>query len=121
MVLGDLGEVSDILMISQGAQLAASPSPYYFIVLPCPSRVASPDHLHTGNPALPMAKSNIDYVIRWLALRFLPEIELANFGIVRAKQSNPQTKGAANSEDPLFSDDTNTAVLKMPTLHQLWI
>jgi ribonucleoside-diphosphate reductase alpha chain len=63
----------------------------------------------TGNPDLPMAKSIIDYVFRWLALHFLPETELSNLGIARASSSASQVK-VASAESQEFKGSPNASV-----------
>ena len=35
----------------------------------------------TGNPAIPIAKSIVDYIFRWLALKFLPSEEASALGV----------------------------------------
>jgi ribonucleoside-diphosphate reductase alpha chain len=41
----------------------------------------------TDNPDIPMAKSIIDYIFRWLALKFLPKEELEELGLLSGKPS----------------------------------
>ncbi|RMG44677.1 MAG: vitamin B12-dependent ribonucleotide reductase [Candidatus Dadabacteria bacterium] len=43
----------------------------------------------TGNPELPMAKSIIDYVFRWLGLKFLTPEDRAELGLGEARNSKP--------------------------------
>ena len=45
---------------------------------------------HTGNPAVPFAKSIVDYIFRWLASRFLPIDEQIQTGVhVSEKAAEP--------------------------------
>lgn len=45
----------------------------------------------TNNPQIPMAKSILDYIFRWLALKFLPKDEKALYVSVGAGESNSKT------------------------------
>ena len=42
----------------------------------------------TDNPQIQVAKSIVDYIFRWLALKFLPEEDLANIGLNRLNVVN---------------------------------
>jgi len=43
----------------------------------------------TDNPEIPYAHSVVDYVFRWLALRFLPEDERAAIGVAGGAKDSP--------------------------------
>ena len=49
----------------------------------------------TGNPQIPIAKSIVDYVFRWMALEFLP------------KEDQPVTAAVGNGQDLAISADTD--------------
>ena len=36
----------------------------------------------TGNPEIPIAKSLVDYIFRWLGRRFLPDDDKASLGLI---------------------------------------
>ncbi|MBI1745454.1 MAG: vitamin B12-dependent ribonucleotide reductase [Acidobacteria bacterium] len=56
----------------------------------------------TGHPEIPMAKSIMDYIFRWLALKFLPADERARIGIVTPEGlSLPSTESTKTVTDPL--------------------
>lgn len=52
---------------------------------------------HTGNPAVPFAKSIVDYIFRWLASRFLPIEEQIQTGV---HVSEKDAEAAAGKEIP---------------------
>lgn len=44
----------------------------------------------TGNPEIPIAKSLVDYIFRWLGSRFLPEEDRASLGLIDRSQVVPE-------------------------------
>lgn len=50
----------------------------------------------TGNPEIPLAKSVMDYIFRWLALKFLPADERARVGVITPEglSAVPEIAGA---------------------------
>src|SRR2546428_758316 len=66
----------------------------------------------TRNPEIPMAKSLIDYIYRWLASRFLDAEDQEAVGIVRrevAPPAQPSTEIAKSPEGPLSGEATTVA------------
>jgi ribonucleoside-diphosphate reductase alpha chain len=51
----------------------------------------------TGNPEIPIAKSIVDYVFRWMAIQFLP------------KEEQPSMSAVANGHDLAISAETDAA------------
>jgi ribonucleoside-diphosphate reductase alpha chain len=59
----------------------------------------------TGNPEIPFAKSMPDYIMRWLASRFITDIDdLEDLGIL-----TPEVRARKEAQQSLFSEDTNGA------------
>ena len=58
----------------------------------------------TRNPEIPIAKSIVDYIFRWLASRFLPQEERDRLGIIRREPDGSVTEAAADLAD--FGLDT---------------
>jgi ribonucleoside-diphosphate reductase alpha chain len=59
----------------------------------------------TGNPEIPFAKSMPDYIMRWLASRFITDIDdLEDLGIL-----TPEVRARKEAQQALFSEDTNGA------------
>jgi ribonucleoside-diphosphate reductase alpha chain len=58
----------------------------------------------TRNPEIPIAKSVMDYIFRWLASRFLPQEERDRLGIIRREPDGSVTEAAADLAD--FGIDT---------------
>jgi ribonucleoside-diphosphate reductase alpha chain len=57
----------------------------------------------TGNPEIPFAKSMPDYIMRWLASRFIDDLdELEDLGILTA-----EVRARKEAQQALFSDETN--------------
>jgi ribonucleoside-diphosphate reductase alpha chain len=57
----------------------------------------------TGNPDIPFAKSMPDYIMRWLASRFITDLdELEDLGIL-----TPEVRARKEAQQPLYTDDTN--------------
>jgi ribonucleoside-diphosphate reductase alpha chain len=54
----------------------------------------------TRNPEIPIAKSVMDYIFRWLASRFLPQEERDRLGIIRREPTGSVTEpvSAADAE-----------------------
>jgi ribonucleoside-diphosphate reductase alpha chain len=60
----------------------------------------------TGNPKIPIAKSIVDYVFRWLALQFLPEDERP----ATATQLNGGGPELASAEKPRLAENDSAAL-----------
>jgi ribonucleoside-diphosphate reductase alpha chain len=58
----------------------------------------------TRNPEIPIAKSVMDYIFRWLASRFLPQEERDRLGIIRREPDGSVTEAAVDLAD--FGLDT---------------
>jgi ribonucleoside-diphosphate reductase alpha chain len=59
----------------------------------------------TGNPEIPFAKSMPDYIMRWLASRFIDDVdELEELGIMTA-----EVRARKEAQQSLFSPDGNGA------------
>jgi ribonucleoside-diphosphate reductase alpha chain len=57
----------------------------------------------TGNPEIPFAKSMPDYIMRWLASRFIDDLdELEDLGIL-----TPDVRARKEAQQALFTDETN--------------
>jgi ribonucleoside-diphosphate reductase alpha chain len=57
----------------------------------------------TGNPEIPFAKSMPDYIMRWLASRFIDDLdELEDLGIL-----TPEVRARKEAQQALFTDETN--------------
>ena len=50
----------------------------------------------TRNPEIPIAKSLVDYIFRWLAMEFVPGYRAAN-----APEARPKKKSEAGSQNPV--------------------
>ncbi len=61
----------------------------------------------TNNPEIPIAKSIVDYVFRWLASKFLSAEEHESVGIVRRETAGPQ-----RADDPGKSDRSAVTFLQ---------
>ena len=68
----------------------------------------------TGNPEIPFAKSMPDYIMRWLASRFIDDLDdLEDLGIL-----TPEVRARKEEQQALFSADTSapgTAATATPT------
>jgi len=53
----------------------------------------------TGNKQIPIAKSVLDYIFRWLALKFLPEEERPSSSDIKNNFSSPVLHKPENNED----------------------
>jgi ribonucleoside-diphosphate reductase alpha chain len=53
----------------------------------------------TRNPEIPIAKSVMDYIFRWLASRFLPQEERDRLGIIRREPDGSVTEAAVDLAD----------------------
>jgi ribonucleoside-diphosphate reductase alpha chain len=62
---------------------------------------------HTGNPEVPLAKSIVDYIFRWLASKFLPIDEQIQAGVhvTEKAKSNGKTEAAAPNVAPVPLND----------------
>ena len=59
----------------------------------------------TGNPEIPFAKSMPDYIMRWLASRFIDDLdELEDLGIL-----TPEVRARKEAQLAIFTDDTAAA------------
>jgi len=57
----------------------------------------------TGNPEIPFAKSMPDYIMRWLASRFIDDLdELEDLGIL-----TPEVRARKEAQQALFTDEAN--------------
>jgi ribonucleoside-diphosphate reductase alpha chain len=63
----------------------------------------------TRNPEIPIAKSLVDYIFRWMASRFLPADEQEAVGIVRNRPVAPSTR-----EEPMDGAGAEAAVPPAP-------
>ena len=70
----------------------------------------------TGNPEIPIAKSIVDYVFRWMGSRFLPADEKAQIGLIdrgAVVESAPVSFGAVSlasapeSDAPVVADESD--------------
>jgi ribonucleoside-diphosphate reductase alpha chain len=61
----------------------------------------------TRNPEIPIAKSIVDYIFRWLGSRFLSAEKQTEIGIIRrdaeGTETTPAVEGAANAAQVLMS------------------
>src|SRR5438309_7228058 len=73
----------------------------------------------TGNPEIPFAKSMPDYIMRWLASRFLDAEAQEELGIltpeVRARQAAQQTAIAVTSSDTAGPADAQPSAAEAST------
>ncbi len=61
----------------------------------------------TNNPEIPIAKSILDYIFRWLASRFLPEGDQERVGVIRVRE---KAAPAASPEEELSEVAPDVAV-----------
>jgi ribonucleoside-diphosphate reductase alpha chain len=62
----------------------------------------------TGNPEIPMAKSLMDYVFRWLAARFLPRADATAAGVaLRDPVTTPEAAAAAAHSGEVASTESD--------------
>jgi ribonucleoside-diphosphate reductase alpha chain len=64
----------------------------------------------TKNPEIPIAKSVMDYIFRWLASRFLPAEEQDRLGIIRRDPDGTPSAPAAPSPQPASATASGTAI-----------
>ena len=69
----------------------------------------------TGNPEIPMAKSIVDYVVRWLASQFLSEDEKRQVGIITENLRN-EVKVEADLEPVDRAVDGGAEVITLPSV-----
>ena len=62
----------------------------------------------TKNPEIPIAKSIMDYLFRWLASRFLPQEERDALGILRREREPLSTQSSAEPMVPVAGTDART-------------
>ncbi len=68
----------------------------------------------TGNPEIPMAKSIVDYLVRWLGAKFLSEDEKRQVGII-TEQLRAEAKAIAEAESTLDDDAPTGKVIELPS------
>ena len=69
----------------------------------------------TGNPQIPMAKSIVDYLVRWLGAKFLSEDEKRQVGII-TDQLRAEAKAIVAAESALDDDSAPTGqVIELPS------
>jgi hypothetical protein len=66
----------------------------------------------TGNPDIPMAKSIMDYLFRYLALKFLDRVERSNVGLLADQQDGYDNASFGETKPPLASDFATAPVGK---------
>ena len=68
----------------------------------------------TGNPEIPFAKSMPDYIMRWLASRFIDDLdELEDLGIL-----TPEVRARKEAQQALFTEDTAGAAERRQRLER---
>ena len=78
----------------------------------------------TGNPEIPMAKSIVDYLVRWLAAKFLSEDEQRQVGII-TDQLRSEAKALIDADDEARNGQADGAtgptgnVIELPTAQPL--
>ena len=75
----------------------------------------------TSNPDIRFAKSIIDYIFRWMGLKFLPRGELSELGIVSTGHANGEENGAhpeakAAASEATKAPEITTASARVPPL-----
>jgi ribonucleoside-diphosphate reductase alpha chain len=70
----------------------------------------------TGNPAVPIAKSIVDYIFRWLALKFLPSEQTAE-GVEEAVEKKVAVAEPVKSAAPAVP----VAALPMATPRKMYL
>ena len=68
----------------------------------------------TGNPEIPMAKSIVDYLVRWLGAKFLSEDEKRQVGII-TEQLRAEAKAIVEAEHTLDDDAPAAKVIELPS------
>jgi ribonucleoside-diphosphate reductase alpha chain len=69
----------------------------------------------TGNPQIPMAKSIVDYLVRWLGAKFLSEDEKRQVGII-TDQLRAEAKAIVAAESALDDDSAPAGqVIELPS------
>jgi ribonucleoside-diphosphate reductase alpha chain len=73
----------------------------------------------TGNPEIPMAKSIVDYLVRWLAAKFLSENEQRQVGII-TDQLRSEAKALIEAEEQgqievTVAEGATAKVIELPT------
>jgi ribonucleoside-diphosphate reductase alpha chain len=68
----------------------------------------------TGNPEIPMAKSIVDYLVRWLGAKFLSEDEKRQVGII-TEQLRAEAKAMVEAENTLDDDAPTGKVIELPS------
>jgi ribonucleoside-diphosphate reductase alpha chain len=62
----------------------------------------------TRNPEIPIAKSVMDYIFRWLASRFLPNEEQDRLGIIRRDENGDAIEAAPPAQSPVLQAPPQT-------------
>jgi ribonucleoside-diphosphate reductase alpha chain len=67
----------------------------------------------TKNPEIPMAKSIMDYIFKWLAIKFLPRDEQESAGVIKRDEPEPAPNNvvALNTTDVKFVQNITPVVL----------
>jgi ribonucleoside-diphosphate reductase alpha chain len=68
----------------------------------------------TGNPEIPMAKSIVDYLVRWLGSKFLSEEEKRQVGII-TEQIRAEAKALIEAENTLDDEAPAGKVIELPS------
>ncbi|MFV2064763.1 MAG: vitamin B12-dependent ribonucleotide reductase, partial [Chloroflexota bacterium] len=71
----------------------------------------------TGNPEVPIAKSTVDYIFRWMGSRFLPKDDRDALGIIGGEIVSEAPAGAVlpfGSEDPIEPAPASTTAAPPP-------
>jgi ribonucleoside-diphosphate reductase alpha chain len=71
----------------------------------------------TGNPEIPMAKSIVDYVVRWLASQFLSEDEKRQIGVITQDVRQEVQEQFLPDVDAQEGDEGGAEVIPHPTAH----
>ena len=67
----------------------------------------------TKNPEIPMAKSIMDYIFKWLAIKFLPRDEQESAGVIKRDEPAPETNVVPmNRTDATFVQTLAPVVLQ---------
>ncbi len=61
----------------------------------------------TKNPEIPMAKSIMDYIFKWLAIKFLPREEQQQAGVILRDEVEPASAAEATNVVPLNKTDVS--------------
>ncbi len=81
--------------------------PLKFLVQKCVNARFEPSGF-TGHPEIPIAKSIVDYIFRWLANRFLSEEEKVEIGLLAAEDFMPQNGADLEAADETTGTEENS-------------